>query len=144
MWWIVRTLAVGIGKAVTLGEYERIKKENKKASDYGILVIVMNEVVAKRLITCKVESGDCPSATVIPQFYQPGRTTSGTAPLRIYTIRGSDGQWINIQMFDLSETIKVTVQHTGGTEDLEEVEPSEALKRIEREAGYHPHAAAAR
>jgi hypothetical protein len=46
---------------------------------------------------------------------------------------------INIQCFDLMQMIKVSVQHTNGTFDMEKVEPKEALKRLEREAGYHAH-----
>jgi hypothetical protein len=51
---------------------------------------------------------------------------------------GLDGQIINIQGYDLTQTVKVTVLHTNGTSDMENVDPSDALKRIEREAGYRP------
>ena len=142
MGWLLRAIAIGIGKAITLGEYERIRDENKRASEYAIFILLMNEIVKKRLITCKPDelSRDCPIAVVFDQFYQDGgRTTSGTAPLRIFTIIGSDGQIINIQGFDLSQKVKVTVRHTDGKMDLEDVDPSDALKRIEREAGYHRH-----
>ena len=142
MGWLLRAIAIGIGKAITLGEYERIRDENKRASEYAIFILLMNEIVKKRLITCKPDelSRDCPIAVVFDQFYQDGgRTTSGTAPLRIFTIIGSDGQIINIQGFDLSQKVKVTVQHTNGKIDFEEIDPAEALKRIEMEAGYRPH-----
>jgi hypothetical protein len=122
----LRAIAIGIGKSITLGEYDRIKKENKLASDYQILIAVLN----------KITPGG--SATVIPDYYQRGRTSDGTAPLRIFTIVGLDGQIINIQGFDLMQTVKVTVRHTNGTYDVETVDPSDALKRIEREAGYRP------
>jgi hypothetical protein len=136
--WILRKIAIELGKAITLGEYERITNENKRARDYGAFINLMEEVAKKRLVACKPDelSQDCPMATVINQFYQDGRTTSGTAPLRIFTIIGSDDQIINIQGFDLSQTIKVTVHHTNGKMDLEQVDPSEAMKRIRREAGY--------
>ena len=139
--WLLRTLAIGIGKAMTIGEYERIRNENKRASEYGIFILLMNEIANKRLVRCKPDelSIDCPMVTVFNQFYQDGRTASGTAPLRIYTIIGSDGQMINVQGFDLSQTVKVTVRHTTGKMDAEDVDPSDALKRIEREAGYHRH-----
>ena len=128
MWgWFLRTIAVGAGKALTIGEYNRIKKENKLKSDYHILIAVLNEI-AKR-------QGD---SHVIPHYRQPGRTTDGTAPLRIFTITGKDGQIINIQGFDLMQKVKVFVRHTDGTYDVETVDPSDALKRIEREAGYRP------
>src|SRR3954468_4738153 len=120
----LRAIANGIGKSITLGEYDRIKKENKLASDYQILIAVLNKI--------------SPSATVIPDYYQRGRTSDGTAPLRIFTITGLDGQIINIQGFDLMQRVKVTVRHTNGTYDVETVDPSDALKRIEREAGYRP------
>jgi hypothetical protein len=138
MWgWILRTIAVGAGKALTLGEYNRIKQENKLKSDYHILIAVLNEIASKRAVTCKVDetSRDCPISYVIPHYHQPGRTTDGTAPLRIFTLMGTDGQIINIQGFDLMQTVKVTVRHTNGTFDVETVDPSDALKRIEREAG---------
>jgi len=140
--WLLRAIAIGIGKAITLGEYERIRDENKRASEYAIFILLMKEIAKKRLTTCKPDelSRDCPIAVVFDQFYQDGgRTTSGTAPLRIFTIIGSDGQIINIQGFDLSQKVKVTVRHTTGKMDSEDVDPSDALKRIEREAGYHRH-----
>ena len=141
MWGVIlRTIAVGVGKAITLGEYNRIKNENKLASDYHIFISVLNAIANKRAISCKVDetSRDCPMAFVLPQYYQPGRTSDGTAPLRIFTIVGLDRQIINIQGFDLMQTVKVTVRHTNGTFDVENVDPSDALKRIEREAGYRP------
>jgi hypothetical protein len=128
MWgWILRTIAVGAGKALTLGEYNRIKKENKLKSDYHILIAVLNEIARRK--------GD---SHVIPHYHQPGRTTDGTAPLRIFTITGKDGQIINIQGFDLMQTVKIFVRHTNGTYDVETVDPSDALKRIEREAESPP------
>ena len=132
MWGLIlRTIAIGAGKALTLGEYN---------SDYHILIAVLNEIASKRAVTCKVDetSRDCPISYVIPHYHQPGRTTDGTAPLRIFTIRGKDGQWINIQGFDLMQKVKVFVRHTDGTYHEETVDPSDALKRIEREAGYRP------
>jgi hypothetical protein len=131
MWgWFIRAIAVGAGKALTLGEYNRIKKENKLKSDYHILIAVLNEIASRK--------GD---SHVIPHYHQPGRTTDGTAPLRIFTIKGKDGQWINIQGFDLMQKVKVFVRHTDGTYHEETVDPSDALKRIEREAGYRPETA---
>src|SRR5262249_53609369 len=120
---LLRTIAVGIAKSITLGEYNRIKNENKTASDYQILIALLNKIA---------------TAFVIPQYYQPGRTSDGTAPLRIYTIVGLDGQIINIQGFDLMQTVKITVRHTNGTFDQETIDPSDAVKRIGREAGYRP------
>ena len=124
---ILRALAIGAGKALTLGEYNKIKKENKLKGDYHILIAVLDEITRRQ--------GD---SHVIPHYHQPGRTTDGTAPLRIFTITGKDGQIINIQGFDLMQKVKVFVRHTNGTYDEETVDPSDALKRIEREAGYRP------
>src|SRR4051812_20732573 len=139
--WIVRTIAIGLAKAITLGEYQRIKRENKLADDYVIFIKLMDAIAKKRFISCRPDelSEGCPQHFSIDQYYQDGKTTSGTAALRIYTIVGSDGQTINIQGFDLLQKIKVTVRHTNGKMDLEEVTPSDALKRIEREAGYLAH-----
>jgi hypothetical protein len=131
MWGLIlRTIAVGAGKALTLGEYNKIKKENKLRGDYHILVAVLDEITRRK--------GD---SHVIPHYHQPGRTTDGTAPLRIFTIKGKDGQFINFQCFDLMQKVKVFVRHTDGTYDEETVDPSDALKRIEREAGYRPETA---
>ena len=125
MWGLIlRTIAIGAGKALTLGEYNKIKKENKLKSDYHILIAVLDEITKR--------NGD---SHVLPHYHQPGRTTDGTAPLRIFTIKGKDAQWINIQGFDLMQKVKVFVRHTDGTYDEETVDPSDALKRIEREAG---------
>ena len=119
-------------------EYERIKDENKRQRDYGAFISLMDDVAKKRLVTCKTGelSRDCPMATVYSQYYQEGRTTDGTAPMRMFSIIGSDGQIINVQGFDLTQTINVTVVHKDGTSDLERIDPSEAIKRIRREAGY--------
>ena len=142
MLWLLRTVGVALAKALVIGEYNRIKAENKRARDYGILIHLMEDVAKKRLVACKPDelSEDCPMATVINQYYQDGRTTSGTAALRIFTIVGSDGQVINVQGFDLSQTIGVTIRHTNGKMDHEQVDPSEAMNWIRREAGYsHAH-----
>jgi hypothetical protein len=141
MWWLLKTIGIGLGKAITIGEYERIRDENRRQSEYGVLVGLLDDVAGKRGGQCRPSqlSVNCPLATVYEQYYQDGRTSSGTAPLRMYTVIGPDGQIINIQCFDLMQMIKVSVQHTNGTFDMEEVEPKEALKRLEREAGYHAH-----
>jgi hypothetical protein len=140
LWWLLRTLGIGIGKAITLGEYERIKNENRRQGDYGVLIGMLNNLVSKRSTRCRVDevSKDCPIATVLPQFHQKGRTTDGTAPLRLFTFVGSDGQIINIQGFDLMQTVKVTVRHTDGTFAYEDVDPNDAMKWIRREAGVTP------
>jgi hypothetical protein len=98
----------------------------------------MEGVAKKRLVECKRDelSSDCPMATVIDHYHQEGKTSDGTAPLRMFTIVGSDGQIINVQGFDLSHTIKITVRHTNGVMDLEQVDPTDAMKRIRREAGH--------
>jgi hypothetical protein len=136
--WLLGKLGIWLAKAITVGEYERIKNENQRARDYSAFIRVMEEIAKKRLVACKSDelSRDCPMAFVITDYYQDGRTSSGTAPLRLFTIIGSDGQIINVQGFDLTETIKVTVRHTNGKMDFEVVDPSEAMKRIRREAGY--------
>jgi hypothetical protein len=136
--WVIRTLATQLAKTVTLGEYDRIKNENKRARDYGDFIQLMEGIAKTRLPSCTVDeiTRDCPSSSVISQYYQEGRTSDGTAPLRIYTIIGSDGQVINVQGFDLSQTIMFTVRHTSGTFDYERLDPTEAMKRIRREAGY--------
>ena len=98
MEWLIRTVGIGLIKAITIGEYKRIKAENKRASDYGEFIHLMDEIAAQRSVKCSADetSRDCPMSTVIPQYKQEGRTSDGTAPLRIYTIVGSDGQFINL------------------------------------------------
>jgi hypothetical protein len=136
--WLLKKIAIGFAKAVAGGEYERIKEENKRARDYGAFIHLMDEVSKQRLVACKPDelSEGCPMASVISHYHQEGNTSDGTAPLRMYTIIGSDGQIINVQGFDLKQTIKVTVRHTNGRMDLEQVDPTDAMKRIRREAGY--------
>ena len=83
-------------------------------------------------------SRDCPIATVLPQFYEKGRTTDGTAPLRLSTFVGSDGQIINIQ--EALTLCKRSRLRSGmdGTMATEEVGPNDAMKWIRREAGITP------
>jgi hypothetical protein len=137
--WLLKKLGIELAKALTYGEYKRIKEENKLAQDYGDFIHILEEVAKKRAVTCTQYelSKDCPLTTVIWDYYQDGKTSSGTAPLRLFTIVGSDGQTINVQGFDLSKTIKITVRHTNGRFDFEVVDPTEAMKWIRREAGYH-------
>jgi hypothetical protein len=70
--WLLRTLGIGIGKTITLGEYERIKNGNRRQGDYGILVGTLGNIVNKRSTNCQMNevSKDCPIATVLPKFYQ--------------------------------------------------------------------------
>jgi hypothetical protein len=140
MEWILKKLGGYFGKTVTIDEYNRITNENKRERDYHDLIRLMDGAAKKRSVTCKPDelSQECPMAMVIDQMYDPDprRTTSGTAAYRMFTIIGSDGQIINLQGYDLSQNVKITVRHTDGKMDLEEVDPSEAMKRIRREAGY--------
>jgi hypothetical protein len=140
LWWLIRTLAIGIGKTITLGEYERIKSENRRQGDYGILIGMLNKFISKKSPRCGVNefSQDCPIVTVLPDFHQKGRTSDGTAPLRLYTFMGHDGQIINIQGYDLMQVVRLTVRHTDGTMAFEDVDPRDAMTWIRREAGITP------
>jgi hypothetical protein len=140
LWWLIRTLGIGIGKAITLGEYARIKNENRRQGDYGILIGMLSNLVSKRSPGCGANevSKDCPIGTVVNDFFQKGRTSDGTAPLRLFTFVGSDGQIINVQGYDLMQTVKVTVRRTDGTMNFEEVDPNDAMKWIRREARITP------
>lgn len=138
MEWILKKLAFGLIKAITVDQYKTIKAENKLKRDYDAFIAVLQNVAKQRLVTCRVDeiTRECPSASLIEHYYQDGKTSSGTAPLRIFTIIGSDGQIINIQGFDLTETVLITVRHTDGKMDYEKIDPVEAMKRLKREAGY--------
>ena len=136
MWeWVLKHIL----EEITLGEYNRIKVQNKLGREYRTFVELLQKVANKRLVTCKGDelSNECPMMFVIGHYFQQPRSTSygtaGTAPLRIYTLMGVDGQIINIQCFDLSETVKITVRHRNGM-TMEDIDPGEALKRIRREA----------
>lgn len=143
-----KTIAGALVKTVALGMYDEIKESNKKTDDYGKFVDVM-EKATKRNESCKPDelSRGCGMSYTMEHYYQEGMTThgpfgnenkgmSGTSPLRIYTVVGSDGQIINAQGFDLSKTVKYTVTHKDGTQDTEDLDAAEASKRIQREAGY--------
>ena len=135
-------------KEVALSEYHQAKEANKKTDDYGKFVGIM-EKATERNESCKPDefSRGCGNKATLPQYYQDGMTTHGvggyeihgtpgTAPLRIYTVKGSDGQTINVQAFDGSKTVKYTVVHKDGKSDVETLDADEATKRIQREAGY--------
>jgi hypothetical protein len=38
---LLKTIAIGVGKAVTFGEYEKIKNESKHISDYNTLIALL-------------------------------------------------------------------------------------------------------
>jgi len=142
MEWLLKKLGLELAKEITFGEYKRIKEENRKSSEYREFIRLLEKIAETRSGECKRYefSKECPQTAVIWDYTQEGKTSRGTAPLRIFTIMGSDGQIINIQGFDLSETVKYTVRHTNGKMDLEELDAAEAMKRIRREAGYSPAA----
>ena len=141
MEWLLKKAGFWLVKTVTFDMYHDIKAENKRQRDFDSFIKLMQGVAAKRSIACNPNdtSRDCPMASVIEHYHQKGRTSDGTAPLYIFTIVGSDSQIINIQGFALMQTIKITVRHQDGSFDVEDLDPSEAMKRIRREAGYAPH-----
>ena len=138
---ILRKIAIGLGKVITLGEYERIKEENEHTSDYSTFMRIMEAVANSRLITCRPGdlSRDCPIMNVQQQFYQEGKTSSGTAPLRIFSFIGSDGETVNVVGYDLMEIIKITVTHRNGDVSIEEPDPKDAIKQMLLVIDYHPH-----
>jgi hypothetical protein len=140
MGWLLKKLGLALAKFIIIGEYKRIKNENKRQADYGDFMHLMGKIAELRSVRCKTDelSPECPMAMVINQMYNPDPrgTTSGTDTFRMFTIIGSDGQVINVQGFDLSQMIKITVRHTDGKMDVEDIDPSEAMKRIRREAGF--------
>jgi len=138
MGWLLKNLGSYLLKTITVGEYKRIVKENDRARSYDALIRLLQAIAKQRLVACRPDelSRNCPLSFVIDHYYQDGRTSSGTAPLRSFTIMGSDGQIMNIQGFDLSQTVRISVRHANGKVDLEQIDPSEAIKRLGREAGY--------
>ena len=142
--WLGNKLAVNVVTKVMLsigeGEYRRIVAENDRQRAYGIFIGIMDAVAKQRTGACKSSelSETCPTATTIQQFYQQGRTTDGTAPLRIYSVIGADGEVINVQGFDLSQVVKVTVMHKNGTSLVEDVSPQDAIKMMRWLAGLRP------
>jgi hypothetical protein len=139
--WILRKIAIGLAKSITLGEYQRIKEENQRASDYEIFIRIMEAVANSRLISCRpgALSRDCPIMNVLPEFDQEGKTSSGTAPLRMFTFIGSDGETINVLGYDLLQVIKITVMHMNGEITIEEVDPKDAIKQMLWAIDYRPH-----
>ena len=142
--WLGGKLAVNVVTKVMMaigeGEYRRIIAENDRQRAYGVFIGIMDAVAKQRIGTCK--SGElsetCPTAVTIAQYWQPGRTTDGSAALRIYTVIGADGQVINVQGFDLSQTVRVTVMHKNGTTLVEDVSPQDAIKMMRWLAGLRP------
>jgi hypothetical protein len=142
--WLGNKLAVNVVTRVMLaigeGEYRRIVAENDRQRAYGLFIGIMDAVAKQRTGACKFgeTSETCPTAATIPQYYQKGRTTDGTAPLRIYTVIGADGEFINVQGFDLSQNVMVTVMHKNGTQLVETVSPQDAIKMMRWLAGLRP------
>jgi hypothetical protein len=142
--WLGNKLAVNVVTKVMLsigeGEYRRIVAENDRQRAYGLFIGIMDAVAKQRIGACKSDeiSETCPMAFTIPQYYQKGRTTDGTAPLRIYTVIGADGEVINVQGFDLSQMVKVTVMHKNDRHLVENVSPQDAIKMMRWLAGLGP------
>jgi hypothetical protein len=142
--WLGNKLAVNVVTKVMLsigeGEYRRIVAENDRQRAYGLFIGIMDAVAKQRIGACKSDeiSETCPTATTIQQYYQKGRTTDGTAPLRMYTVIGADGEVINVQGFDLSQTVRVTVMHKNGRHLVEDVSPQDAIKMMRWLAGLRP------
>jgi len=142
--WLGGKLAVNVVTKVLLsigeGEYRRIVAENDRQRAYGLFIGIMDAVAKQRVGASKPNelSETCPMATTISQFYQTGRTTDGTAPLRMYTVIGADGEVINVQGFDLSQMVKVTVMHKNGMILVEDVSPQDAIKMMRWLAGLRP------
>jgi hypothetical protein len=139
--WLGGKLATSVVTKVLLSiserEYRRIVTENDRQRAYGHFIAIMDAVAKERRGACKSNelSDTCPMATTIQQYYQTGRTTDGTAPLRIYTVIGDDGEVINVQGFDLSQRVMITVIHKNGRNLVETVSPQDALKAMRWLAG---------
>jgi hypothetical protein len=122
---------------VAEGEYRRIVAENDRQRAYGHFIKIMDDVAKQRQLTCGANdlSDACPMSSIISQYYQKGRTSDGTAPLRLYTVIGADGEVVNVQGFDLSQTVLITVTHKNGTNHAEYVSPVDAIKAMRWLAG---------
>ena len=142
--WGLRKVATNVVAQVLLAipkmEYKRISAENDRERAYGNFIKIMDAAAKQRRGECARDelSDTCPMASTIAHFYQPGRTTDGTAPLRIYTIIGDDGEVINIQGFDLTQLIRITVMQKNGRAQCENVNPEDAMKVLKWLAGLAP------
>jgi hypothetical protein len=142
--WGLRKVATNVIAQVLLAipkmEYKRISAENDRQRAYGNFIKIMDAAAKQRRGACTPDelSDTCPMALTIAQYYQEGRTTDGTAPLRMYTIIGDDGEVINIQGFDLMQTIKITVMHKNGRVLSENLSPQDAMKTLKWLAGLAP------
>jgi hypothetical protein len=118
-------------------EFKRILAENELQRAYSEFFGIMAAVGKARRYECKSDelSTSCPMAMIIPQYFQSGRNSDGTAPLRMYTIIGDDGEVVNIQGFDLSQRIMITVRHVNGKSISENVSPKEAMLLMRYLAG---------
>jgi hypothetical protein len=139
-----RKLAVNVVTKVLLAipemEIRRILAENDLQRAYGNFIKVMDAVAKERRGECKSDelSDTCPMAFTIAQFYQKGRTSDGTAALRGYTVIGDDGEVIQVQGYDLMQTIVITVIHNNGRVLREKVSPQDAMKMLRWLAGLEP------
>ena len=140
--WGLRKVATNVVAQVLLAipkmEYKRISAENDRYRAYFNFIKIMDLAAKQRRGECAPNelSDTCPMATTISQFWQSGgRNIDGTAPLRIYTIIGDDGEVINIQGFDLTMSIRVTVMHNNGRAQCKTIGPEDALKVLRWLAG---------
>ena len=144
--WGLRKVATNVVAQVLLAipkmEYKRISAENDRYRAYFNFIKIMNAAAKQRRGECAPNelSDTCPMATTIDQFYQSGgpRSTDGTGAWRLYTIIGDDGEVINIQGFDLTMSIRVTVMHKNGRAQCETIGPEDALKVLRWLAGLAP------
>lgn len=115
--------------AIPEREFRRIVAENELQRAYGRFFEIMAAIGQERRYDCKSDelSPSCPTVLIIPQFQQTGRTSDGTAPFRMYTIVGDDGEIVNIQGFDLTQRISIWVTHKNGHTVGEDVSPKDAM-----------------
>jgi len=136
-----KKIAVNVVTKVLLAipekEYKRIVAENNLQRAYGNFLTIMDAIAKERRSTCRPSelSDICPMAFTIAQYYQPGRTTDGTAGMHLYTVIGDDGEVIQIQAYDLMQRINITVIHKNGKTLSEDVSPKDAMMLMRFLAG---------
>jgi hypothetical protein len=118
-------------------EIKRIIAENDLRRAYEKFIHIMDAIAKERRGACKADelTESCPISATFSQFYQSGRTTDGTAAMRLYTMIGDDGEVIQIQGYDLMPRLNITVVHKNGRVINEDVSPRDALMLLRWLAG---------
>lgn len=109
--------------------YRRFQRYDNNHINYSDFIDVMNIIAEQRSIRCAPDkrSPECVMAVVMSQMHD---LAGGSDRHRAFTIIGTDGRIVKVQVCDASQRIKVFVQHPDGQIYCEDPSPSEIMMRI--------------